>query len=38
MLIVALTAVAVLALLRAALSVWDLVAAVPRSNADLDCF
>jgi hypothetical protein len=38
MLMIALSALVVGALLRGALSLWRVVAAVPRSNADFGCF
>lgn len=38
MLMLLVTALVVVALLRAAVSLWRVVAAVPRSNADFGCF
>ena len=38
MLMIALSVLVVAALLRGALSLWRVVAAVPRSNADFGCF
>jgi len=37
MLMIALSALAVAALARGALSLWRVLSAVPRSNADFDC-
>ena len=37
MLMIALSALAVAALARSALSLWRVLSAVPRSNADFDC-
>lgn len=38
MLMIALSVLVLAALLRGALSLWRVVAAVPRSNADFGCF